>query len=395
MLLTDNPESTEVKILKNAILPGHTDCYDLSISKGRISALKLTSKNPDSQLVLPAFYEPHVHANRAFRGSVNEVPSLKQAIEDSLQDRSQTSAEEFGSRAYRLFNQAISHGVQSIRTHTDVDPLAGLRAIQGLLAAREQVQGKLDVDIIAFATSLLDPAETDAQRLLQQAIKLGANTLGAVPAFYENPEKSIDQLLTLAAANGLTADFHLDEHLDSNNSLSEYLADATIRFGLQGKVSLSHGCAISELTSTQCVQLIDKLAKAEITVITMPATNLYVQDRQAGSPSKRGTTRVKELINGGIKVLIGSDNVQDYFYPYGNADPLESAYLTSLSCHLDKPLDLLKGICNGKAGIQPGDPADLVVIPASSIQQALAIRPEKRLVIRQGKVIANANTEPR
>lgn len=384
----------ESGILQTVALPGRKGCFDLAIKNGHIDRITPSPRSTPAALALPGFYEPHVHANRAYKGNINDNPSLEQAIADSLEDRRNASSDDYRERARQLFRQAAANGVQRIRTHTDVDELAALRAVTGVLEAKSVFQGTLDVEVIAFATSKLDPATTEGGQLLQQAIDLGVDVLGAVPAFYNDPQASIDRVLELAATHQLKVDFHLDEHLDAEKSQSEYLAKATLKFGMQGQVALSHGCVLSELPQKQATGVIEKLALAEVTVITMPATNLYVQDRQQGSPQRRGTTLVKELIEAGVKVLIGSDNVQDFFYPYGNADPLEAAWLASLATHLDNPLDLIRGLCDGNAEIAVSDPANLVVIPTNSIQQALAIRPKNRMVIRQGKVVTNANTEP-
>lgn len=384
-------DASDIKKLTGIALPGRDGCFDLSIDGGTITAIEKATGAPRGLLALPPFYEPHVHANRAYQGSVGNSPSLQQAIADSLEDRRSATAEIFAQRAARLFQQALENGVQTLRTHTDVDDLAELSAIQGTLAAMSNFADRLTVEIVAFATSRLDPASAAGSHLLQQAVDLGANLLGAVPAFYPAPQKSIDRLLELTAANGLMADFHLDEHLDGNNSLSDYLIDATVRFGLQGKVSLSHGCALATLPAKQARRIIDKLAAAQITVITLPATNLYVQDRnqdqKIATPRRRGITLVREFVEAGVNVLIGSDNVRDYFYPYGNADPLESAFLASLAGHLDDPATLLKGICNGRATIEVGDCADCVLLPVADAREALATRPGERQVIRHGKIV--------
>ena len=65
-------------------------------------------------------------------------------------------------RARRLFERSLGHGVTRIRTHTDVDPIVELRSMQGVLAAKQQMAGRIDVDIVAFSTSRNDLAEPEA-----------------------------------------------------------------------------------------------------------------------------------------------------------------------------------------------------------------------------------------
>jgi cytosine/creatinine deaminase len=125
-----------------------------------------------------------------------------------------------------------------------------------------------------------------------------------------------------------------------------------------------------------------------MSVIVLPATNLYLQDRGSVTPRQRGLTLVRELLDAGVGVRFGSDNVGDVFYPYGDADPLEAAFLASIGAHLEDEDALLAGICDGRSRLRVGDPADIVVIPASSLRDALARRPGGRTVIRGGRILS-------
>src|SRR5439155_25887590 len=129
-------------------------------------------------------------------------------------------------------------------------------------------------------------------------------------------------------------------------------------------------------------------AAAGITVNVQPALNLYLQDRGDGTPRVRGLTLVGELVDAGVEVRFGSDNVGDVFYPYGDADPLESAFLAALTAHIDDEDVLLAGICDGRTRVEAGDPADLVLLDANSVREALARRPAARAVVRAGVVVA-------
>ena len=88
-----------------------------------------------------------------------------------------------------------------------------------------------------------------------------------------------------------------------------------------------------------------------------------------------------------MPVRFGSDNVRDVFFPYGDADPLEAAFLAALATHVDDEDALLAAIADGRTRVQQGDPADLVVIEAASLQDALARRPADRLVLRGGQPV--------
>jgi cytosine deaminase len=152
--------------------------------------------------------------------------------------------------------------------------------------------------------------------------------------------------------------------------------------------------------------VIAQVAEAGISIITNPAANLVLQGRADSQPIRRGITRVKELLAAGVNVTCGSDNLGDVFYPYGQADMLEAAFLTSLTAHMtgqeeiktvmDMPRSRAADCLGLKQyGIAEGNPANLILIPADTIQEALALRPPRLAVIRNGLVICETRNETR
>ena len=170
--------------------------------------------------------------------------------------------------------------------------------------------------------------------------------------------------------------------------LAGMVADAVIARGLQGRVTLSHLCVLATLGAAAASALIEKLARAGVTVVALPAANLFLQDRGEGSPSRRGVTLMRELLAAGVPVRCGTDNIRDWFYPFGDGDMLETALFAAVAGHLDKPADLVGAVCGGRRTIAEGEPADLVLLPASSLDDALARRPAGRVLFKGGRQVA-------
>ena len=125
-----------------------------------------------------------------------------------------------------------------------------------------------------------------------------------------------------------------------------------------------------------------------MTVVALPAANLFLQDRGEGSPSRRGLTFMRELLAAGVPVRCGTDNIRDWFYPFGDGDMVETALFAAVAGHLDKSADLVGAICGGRRTIAEGEPADLVLLPASSLDDALARRPAGRVLFKGGRQVA-------
>lgn len=369
-------------------LPGREGVHDVELEGGRIRAIRPSSA-PQGRLALPAFAELHVHADRAFARGPRPPRSLADAIELVAEVKRSCTEELVRERAETLFGRSLLHGSLRVRTHVDVDELVEDRTIRGVVAAKEAFAGRLDVEIVAFATAYTSPASADGERRLRLALEAGADLLGGVPAFHPDPAASVERLLDLAVACDVDVDIHLDETVDASGFQLERLADATLARGLEGRVTASHCCALASVDEATAGRTIAKVAAAGVTVIALPALNLYLEDRGESTPRLRGITLVQELVDAGVSVRFGSDNVGDVFYPYGDGDPLEAAWLVALAAHVDDEDVLLAGICGGRARIEEGDPADLVLIDAGSVREALARRPGGRTVVRAGEVVSD------
>lgn len=375
-------------LLRGVALPGRSGAWDVSLADGTIAEVSRASAAVTGLLALPAFSELHVHADRAFVRAARPPRSFTEARAFAEHIRDVSSAQDVAKRAERLFRLALTHGSVRVRTHCDHPDAENSRPRQGIVAARGALGGEPEVEVVAFANAGFDPAEPRVRRELAAALADGADLLGAFVAANADPPTSLDGILDLAHASGARVDLHLDEHGDPQASLLEHLADATLARGLEGRVTAGHCCALSRVDDEAARRTVAKVAAAQITVIALGSLNLFLQDRRAGTPRHRGITLVHELLAAGATVRFGSDNVADAFFPYGDADPLETAWVASVGAQIDDEDVLLAGICDGRTRVEPGGPADLVLLEAESLRDAIARRPAGRIVVHAGRVVA-------
>ena len=310
---------------------------------GSIAAIRPAEQTGEAAwLALPGLVNLHAHADRAYTVQSFRPRSLADAVAAAAAARALFTAADVAARATRLFERSVEHGVTRIRTHTDVDPVVELRSMEGVLAAKQRMAERLDVDVIAFSTSKNDLAEPRALDRLKRAVAMGAGLIGASLNASADPPRALAALFDLAEQSGLPVDIHLDEHLEPDNMLAGMVADAVIARGLQGRVTLSHVCVLATLGAAAAGALIEKFARARVTVVALPAANLFLQDRGEGSPIRRGVTLARELIAAGVSVRCGTDNVRDWFYPFGDGDMLETALFAAVAAHLDDQAALVR-----------------------------------------------------
>jgi cytosine deaminase len=289
----------------------------------------------------------------------------------------------------------------AIRNHTNIESDSGLRAIEAMIELRERCRERMTLQVVAHLTGDA-PRNLDAARQwLAAAIAAGADAIGGVPQYADDPLPFLDLLFEFAEQSGLPLDMHIDEHLDTQRLLLDPLIERTRAHGMQGRVTAGHCCALSAVAPDEAKRIVRRLAEADIAVVTLPAANLFLQGRGTEQLPPRGLTRLHELLAAGVRVAAASDNIQDPFVPIGSGDLLEVARWTLTAGHLglgdlhtafelvsSTPAGML-GLGNAW-GIEEGARADLLVTECDDVEDLIATGPSQRAVFVGGRMVAGA-----
>jgi len=398
-------------VIRNAHIVGERGLTDIGIEGSKIAKIgKIRGKarkviDAEGMLVSPAFIDPHIHLDKCMIGDdirPNVSGTLQEAIEIIWEKKRKYTVADIVKRADKVIELAALNGTTRMRTHADVDTIGGLTPIRGLLAARERFKNIMDIQVVAFPQEgiLQDPG---TEELMRKAMGLGADLVGGMPHHerpYSEARPHIDICFEIAKEFGANIDMHVDETDDPNSRSLEYLAEKTVKEGYQGRVTAGHTCALAAYPDDYAREVIRKVKLADINMITNPVTNLVIQGRGDKQPIRRGITRVKELLAAGVNVTFGQDCVNDAFYPFGKADMLEVANISAHAAQLTTPEEIeavFKMTTTNAArtlgvlddyGVAVGKRADLVIIDATSPKDAIRIQPDRRWVIKGGKILA-------
>lgn len=316
-------------------LPGH---YDMRIEANRIASIT-PSRATGGGLVTPLFADVHVHLDKTFtipriaQNGLAKVECLFDAIDLMNTDRRNWTADDIRARATRGLEAAFAQGVGAMRSHVDWITPKVPTAWPVLNELREEWEGRIDLQLAALVRGDLVP---EAGRSIAARIAQDGGVLGAF--FYRNADiaAKIEETVRLAASHGLDLDFHVDEGLDVEADGFSLIVDATRRHSMGGKVLCGHACSLSLRGPDELARILDAAAAADVALVALPTTNLYLQDRLGGkSPRLRGIAPLKEARAAGMNVMLGSDNVRDAFYPYGDYDPFAILRLAAPVCHLE------------------------------------------------------------
>src|ERR1700674_510900 len=406
-------------LVKNVALLGAESLCDIGIANGHFVSIGQCTASPiaaltldaEGRMAIPGFVEPHIHLDKALiseRAPVNVSGTLTEAIEILWKIKRNYTVDEIADRASRVLARALENGVSKLRTHVDVDPIGGTRPTEGLIRARERFRDLIDIQIVAFPQEgIIKSPGTEA--LMRQVMKRGVDVVGGMPFNEASPQDSrrhIEIVFEIAREFDADIDMHVDETDDPAARTLEVLAELTIANGWQGRVTAGHTCALASYPRDYADHVIDRLRQANVSMIANPATNLMLQGRLDDYPKRRGVTQVKELLAAGVNVACGQDCVHDTFYPFGQNDPLEIAFLLCHASQMSQPAEILtvmdmvtnnaaKALRAPDFRVAVGAVADLVVLDARDAREALATRAPRRWVIRRGKLIAETRLEMR
>lgn len=366
------------------------------------------------RLILPGFVDVHLHLDRTgVRRPANGIRAvtaggedLEAAIKQTRELARMTTEEEFYRHAKSIALTCLAHGTIAIRAYATVGHEWGMRAVAALVRLREHLRARMRIQVSAFLSAGGGLSLAEGRTLLEMALDAGAEVVGGAPWLAPDPEAWTDMLLDLGTRRDTGVDLHVDETLDPQSLHIAYVAQRTRELGLGTRVVASHCCSLASLPPEAARPLIAAIAEAGLGVVTLPATNLYLQRSRADVPVPRGLTRVRDLIAAQVPVAYASDNVHDIFNPVGSGDLTEVGRWTFLTAQF--PVEWLpRLVAMGTAvpaklmgiereyGLREGAYADLVIVDAPSPVDAFSGRSRERTVLFHGRHVAGPPPTPR
>ncbi|MEV4205117.1 amidohydrolase family protein [Nocardia salmonicida] len=401
-------------LLRRACIADDADLVDIAVTDGVITAIGpalpdigTTEIDCATRVVIPGLIESHVHLDKALLDRQRSAPdgTLGGAIEVTGELKRGFTADGVRDRARRVLDQAITHGTTALRAHPDVDPIVGLLGVEVLLGLREEYRDLIDLQIVAFPQEgiLRAPGTLD---LLRAALHLGADVIGGC-SYNETDvtdcRRHVDLVFELAAEFGVPVDIHADfadDATDPRFAMADYIADATQRAGLGGRVAIGHVTSLAGRPPRERQATMARLAQAGVAVVPLPATDMHLGGRGDQAAVRRGVAPVRELWAAGVTTAYSSNNIRNAFTPYGNADLLDIGLFLAQTGHLSGDADLRRvldmattdaarvlGIAD-RHGLCVGARADLVVLGTHRLADALLDRPDRCYVIKAGRIIA-------
>ena len=394
------------------------DCpalVDLYIDKGRfIAIVPHSSEAPEASAVMEAdgamisapFVEPHVHLDATLTAGEprwNESGTLWEGIACWSERKPLLTRDDVVSRSEEVLRWYAANGTLHVRSHVDVtDP--ALVALDALLEVRDRVRDVIDLQLVAFPQEGIC-SFPGGEELLEEAARRGVDVIGAIPHFEDTREdgvRSVEIAVDIAQRYGLRIDAHCDEIDDEQSRFVEVLAAQAHRTGLRDRVTASHTTAMGSYNAAYSYKLRRIVARSGINLVCNPIVNLHLQGRFDSYPKRRGLTQVKEMLEAGVNVAFGHDDIMDPWYPMGTANPVQVAYVGAHATQLTSPAEVaecFRMITDRAAavlglaadyGIAVDRPASFVILPAADPFDVIRRQVRPSHVVSKGALIATS-----
>ncbi len=381
------------------------EVIQIAIQDGKIVKIG-TSVNEEAKKVIDAggklvtesFVNGHLHLCKVYTLAMMDEAALgaytdgsmggaMTAIELAAKVKEQYNESWIIENVRKALNLAVKFGNTHIRAFADTDTKAKLEGVKALLRAREEYKDRIKVEVVAFPQDgvVRDPG---AEEYIEEALKLGADVVGGIPWIEytdSDAQEHIDRMFALAKKYDKPVSMLIDDAGDPTLKTLEMLAVTTIKNGWEGRVTAQHSRAMALYPEPYYRKIEYLLKRAKIGVVSDPQTGpLYA--------------RVKDLYHAGVRIALGQDDIADAYYPFGRNNMLEVAFLAAHLMWMNsrQEMEILYDLITTNAAealgaeghkLKEGGQADLVILNAESVWEAIWNHEAPLYVIKTGKDI--------
>jgi cytosine/creatinine deaminase len=390
-------------ILRNARLIDGEQDTDIGIVGDKIAVVQpnLAAEGETidlgGRLVSSGLIETHIHLDKSciLDRCKAEKGDLEEAIQEVARAKKGFTPADVYARAKRTLEKCILNGTTHMRTQLEVDPGIGLRGLEGVRALIDEYKWAIDIEICIFPQEgLLNNPGTE--ELMLTALKSGGSVVGAAPYTDSNPHGQIDRIFEIARELDIDIDMHLDFAPAADNLDLLYVCEQTEKFNYGGRVAIGHVTKLSAAAPELFDRCARRMADAGVALTVLPSTDLYLMGRHMQHSVMRGVTASHKLLHHGVNCSLSTNNVLNPFTPFGDCSLVRMANLYANICHVGTKGDIREcfhmissrsaKLMNLKDyGLAPGCSADLVVLDATSAEEAVAELAPVLYVFKRGR----------
>lgn len=342
-------------------------------------------------LAVPSLVDNHIHLDKGhYGGKWKAVVPMNNVAERIVEEQGflKDFLLETPKKAQALIDLITSNGATFLRVHVNVDPTIELDNLNIIKEVLENNKHKLDYEIVVFPQH--GTLTTEYKGLLTKALKDDKVTvIGALdPATIDyDIEKSLKTTFDLAKKYNKEIDIHLHDRGTLGIYEINRIIDYTVSSNLQGKVQISHGLALGDISNNELDTIAKRLKEAKITINTT-------------APIDTKALSIPILQSHGISVNVVNDNINDHWSPFGTGDLIQRVSRAAEIFSMCDEVSLSEALGLVTNGITPldkegkqvwpkvGDKANILFVKAESSAHLVARVCLERVILFKGRFVS-------
>lgn len=269
------------------------------------------------------FVNCHGHYDKAFyinKDSLDKTMldmEVKWRMSDDLKRSS--SEDQIADRIREALDIMIAQGSQLTSSFVDAYDAVGHKSIDAALRVKEEYKNKINFLIM---TQPLGGLVNREARVLFEAISAKADIVGGLPS-RDRPQDELnwDVLFSIAKNLNKPLHVHVDQENNPNERDTEKLIHYTIRHGYEGRVVAIHTISVAAQPKEYRKNIYQKLTDVGIPVVICPSAALGMRQLdQYAAPVHNSIANLTEMLEAGVLVGLGVDNISDFYQPFIDGD---------------------------------------------------------------------------
>jgi len=297
----------------------------------------------------------HAHLDRAFTLSEDIWEQSMALMEEKWtlvnEIRKKNAADPLGlkKRVRGVLDTMIEQGIAVFHTHVDADLNTGLKVAEAMAELRDEYAGRLVLRFSAHPTQGLDSAEKI--KIFEKACEICDGVGGLPSADRRAPGgngasgggdlKHLDTVFGIARNLGKDVDVHIDQENNPLERDTEKLIAKVREHKWEGRVNFLHCISVAAQEKKVRAEIIAGLKDVGANVIVCPTAAIAMkQHDDKMAPVHNSIAPVGEMLEAGVNVAFGFDNISDVYQPEISGDIWEEFKVLACACRYYKPREL-------------------------------------------------------
>ena len=221
-------------------------------------------------------------------------------------------------RMSKCVDNLLSQETKYIKTFLDADSIVKQKCIDAGLILKDKYKDLVQIDLGIQPLEGLDSKESYDNFVLACE---KADFIGGLPDRDKSPRQHVQKLFDLSLTLDKPVDIHVGQNNIPNEKETEMVLDVLKDYDLKQKVSLVHCISLACQDKDYIAHQADRMKTLGVDVIVCPSAAISMkQNNSAYAPIHNSIAPIDLLLERGVSVKLGIDNISDLFMPLVDGD---------------------------------------------------------------------------